>query len=110
MLVFCLLLIGDMANAQVCKINGSNDNIEVFGCQLNDDTVTVTLSNDSNDIKANVTVTVEVTYGNNTRTYTGKVLSEPGKSTTLDINIDKKVGIYTPKSATVTSISGTKCL
>lgn len=110
MLVFCLLLIGGKTNAQVCKISGSNDNIEVFGCQLNGDKVTVTLSNDSNDIKANVTVTVEVKYSSSiTRTYTGKVLSKPGTSTTLDINIDGKVGNYTAKSATVTSISGSKC-
>ena len=110
--VFCLLLIGGNANAQVCKISGSNDNIEVFDCQINDNTVTVTLSNDSNDIKANVTVTVEVKYVSGSRSqtkiFTGKALALPGASTKLDINIANNG--WNPQTAQVTSISGTKCL
>lgn len=111
MVIFGLSLTAGNVNAQVCKISGSNDNVEVFSCQLNENNVDITLSNDSNDIKANVTVTVEVFYGNNlTKTYTGKVLANPGTSTALSIPIEGKVNNLTAKSVKVTSLSGTKCL
>lgn len=99
-----------VANAQVCKVSGTNDNVEVFSCVLSDGNVVVTLSNDSKDIKANVTVKVEVLYGGYfAETFEGKVMSCPG-STELKIPIKPKVKGYTPSSVKVTSISGTKCL
>lgn len=98
------------AEENTCKISGTNDNVEVFSCFLDNDKAIVTLSNDSNDIKANVTVTVEVKYGsNNKRSFTGKVLSTPG-STKLEIPIDANVNGLKPTSVSVTSISGAKCL
>ena len=110
-LILGLSLIAGNANAQVCKISGSNDNVEVFSCQLNGDKVDVTLSNDSNDIKANVTVTVEVKYENGrSKTFSGKVLANPGTSTSLQIPINAKDNNFPAKSVIVTSISGTKCI
>lgn len=101
-----------VANAQVCKISETNDNVEVFSCFLDGEHVSVTLSNDSENIKANVTVTVEVQYGNGTLTksFTGKIMAKPGGSTDLKIPIDPKFKGYSPSSVKVTSISGTKCL
>ena len=113
MAIFWLSMISDsfgVANAQVCKISETNDNVEVFSCFINDGNAVVTLSNDSNDIQANVTVTIAVKYGNYTRTYTGKALAKPGTSTELKIPIDSKVKGETPNSVTVTSLTGTKCL
>lgn len=99
----------DSSAEQVCKISESNDTVEVFNCYLDGNKVKVSLSNDSQNIKANVTVTVEVTYGNSKRSYTGRTLAGPG-STTLEIPIDPKVGYSEPSSVVVTSISGKKCM
>lgn len=99
-----------VVNAQICKIDVDNSSVEVFSCYLSDGNAVVILSNDSDNIKANVTVTVEVVYSINiSRSYTGKILANPG-STELKIPIEAKVNQQTPKSVTVTSISGAKCL
>ena len=111
LLVVALTIAAIGANAQVCKISNSNDNVEVFSCRLSGDKAVVTLSNDSNDITANVTVTVEVNYGSNVkRTYSDKIRVEPGPSATLEIPIEPKVSSNTAKSVKVVSITGTKCL
>ena len=77
-LFLLLALVGFFSNvsAQVCKINESGDNVEVFSAIIeSENTVAVTVGNDSQDISANVTVTVEVTYkkGNakHTQSFTG---------------------------------------
>lgn len=101
------------SNAQVCRISESNDNVEVFSCYLTDNnsTVTVTVGNDSQNISANVTITVEVTYNSTTKkTYSTKVIAKPNQTTDAKISIQEKVGNVTAKSVSVVSITGTKCL
>ena len=69
-----LLLFAVISNAQVCKISNSNDNVEVFSATIiNGSSVAVTVGNDSQDISANVTVEVTVTYESSN--YTKKVLN-----------------------------------
>lgn len=119
MLLFTLILLGffTIANAQVCKISNSNDNVEVFSANIIDGLrVEVTVGNDSQDISANVTVEVEVTYnyGNlsDKKTFTGKKVAKPNAETIINIPIDKSYpnSKYTPSSVRVTGISGTKCI
>ncbi len=102
------------ANSQVCKISGQNDNVEIFTCSLaeNNTEVHVTVANDSQSISANVTVTVEVDYGNNIKkTYTGRAIAKPNQETLIIIKgISPKVSNRDAKSVQAISISGTKCL
>lgn len=108
-----LVCMGLCLNAQVCKISNSNDNVEVYSCYLTDNNsaVAVTVGNDSQDISANVTVTVEVTYNNNIkRTYTQKVLAKPNQTTDFQIKIEDKINSNSAKTVEVKSITGTKCL
>lgn len=110
-----LMLIGiiSVADAQlVCKISGSNDNVEIFDVHLDDSNhATVTVSNDSQDISANVTVTVEVSYnrGQFKQEYSSKGLAKPNQTTRITINIEDYRGFKAEKVKAV-SISGTKCL
>ena len=106
------------ANAQVCKISDEGDNVEVFSADIEDgNTVVVTVGNDSQNNSANVTVKVEVIYcqegySNNTSKYSceGKVIAQPNTESVLRIRIpEKDKQGRVPKSAKVTSISGTKC-
>lgn len=104
--------------SQVCKISKDNDTVEVTNCTLvGDDTVEVTVENDSNDINANVTVTVEVTYkgpGHTyKKTYTGKKMAKKSGSTLITITIAScynKDDRYKPYSVKATGITGTKCM
>lgn len=113
--LFCCCVI---AEAQVCKISNSNDNVEVFGASIIDgSSVEVTVGNDSQDISANVTVEVEVTYSyhgmTKKRNYTGKVVANPNKETVIKIPIltaHPSDSDYKPSSVKVVGISGTKCL
>lgn len=113
MLLFCA---SGNINAQVCKISNTNDNVEVFSASLiNSKQVKVVVSNDSQEISANVTVTVEVTYTDGsyskTKTFTGKGLARPNTSTEIVIDIPENIDYSKkPKSVQVTGISGTKCL
>ncbi|MDR1198318.1 MAG: hypothetical protein LBK94_04805 [Prevotellaceae bacterium] len=111
---------GTNANAQSCMIGGANDEstIEVQSCYLNGDKVIVNVINDSNDIAANVTVGVQVTYrlgnSNNTKTYpyAGKEISLAKVSTKIEIPIHEvhpSDNRYVAYSVEATSISGTKC-
>lgn len=112
MTIFGLSIISNsfgVANAQVCKISETNDCVEVFSSYIADGFAVVTLSNDSDHTKANVTVTIEVKYGNSTKSFTGKIMASPG-STELKIPIDTKFNNFPPQSVRVTSISGNKCL
>lgn len=122
-LLFTMLLFWGVAattDAQVCKISNSNDNVEIFSAVLNrPDQVTVTVSNDSKDISANVTVGVKVTYqrtdpqwGTSTKeqTYSGKGRALPNQETLIFIDIPETIGAYEAKSVKPISISGTKCM
>lgn len=98
-------------NVQVCRISGSGDNVEVFSAFIeNGNTVKVTISNDSKDISANVTVTVKVTYeyAHITETYSGKELAKPGP-TEITIPISEKKNGKKATKVEVISITGTKC-
>lgn len=99
-------------SAQVCKINESGDNVEVFGAYIeNGNTVLVTVGNDSKDISANVTVTVEVTYEVSSvkAEFTGKKIAQPNQETIIKINIPEKKGNRKATSVKVKEITGTKC-
>ena len=89
----------------------------MFTASIEDgNTVVVTVGNDSQDISANVTVKVEVTYrysnGNNpvNYTYTGKVVAKPNQESIIKIRIpEKDKDGRVPESVKVADISGTKC-
>lgn len=115
-----VVLIGFLfaANAQVCKISGSNDNVEVFNCEVVANQVWVTVSNDSNDINANVTVTVNVsglkkdgiTGDSHTTTISGKGKSRANQTDIIKIDIPSPYSVCSKTSAKCTGISGSKCL
>lgn len=104
-----------ITEAQVCKISNSNDNVEVFSASIVDNSkVVVTVGNDSQDISANVTVEITVTYGydNYKKTYSGKKIAKPNTETVITIPISSTYSSSNsnkPSSVTVTRISGTKC-
>lgn len=107
------------ANAQVCKISGSNDNVEVFSCypDVANNKIMVTVSNDSQDISANVTVEVKVTgYKDGTSnksgsfTVTGKCLAKPNQTTSLEIRIPNGYKLTDSSNVSCSKISGTKCI
>lgn len=109
---------GIMANAQVCKISETGDNVEVFSAVIEDgNTVVVTVGNDSQNNSANVTVTVEVTYKSPTGSathnysYTGKIIAKPNQESIVRIRIPEsdRTG-YKPIKVKVTKIEGTKCM
>lgn len=103
------------AQAQVCKIKGStaNDNVEVYSYVLinNNSAVNVTVGNDSQNTSANVTVTVEVTYTDNSSLkFSAKGLAKPNGPTDIVIPIKDNNGGFTKvKKVEVISITGTKC-
>ena len=112
-ILLTLICFGATAKAQVCKISGSNDNIEVFSCytDVENNQVVVIVSNDSNDISANVTVTVEVKMGSVTKTVYGKARALPNQNTKIEIPMKSEgVKIGSGTTARCTDISGTKCL
>lgn len=118
-MMFALICFGATAKAQVCKISGSNDNVEVFTCYTDvaKNQVVVRVSNDSNEISANVTVTVEVKnvkqsgYSNLKKlTLTGKELAKPNGPTDIKIDIPSGYTLLNESTAQCTNISGTKCL
>lgn len=104
--------------SQVCKISKDNDTVEVTNCSLvGDDKVEVTVENDSNDINANVTVTIEVTYkyGSNEykESYVGKGRATANNSTVITIPVSanyKGYSGYKIHSVSAVSISGSKCM
>ncbi|MBQ7734579.1 MAG: hypothetical protein IJT61_01415 [Bacteroidales bacterium] len=106
------------ANAQVCKISSSNDNVEVFSAYIVDGSrVEVTVGNDSQSVSANVTVEVEVTYKDSNRTktkkYSGKDVAKPNTTTVIKIPINPThpdSPIYKAVSVKVLGITGTKCM
>lgn len=115
MVLLVLLGINLTSNAQVCNIKGGNGaSVEVFSATIeeNGSMVYVTVSNDSNDINANITVNITVTYGNvttRTRTYSGKCRVPANASPIIKIPITERVNGSTATSVTVDSISGNRC-
>lgn len=95
-----------------CKISKDGDTVEAQSAELvGDNAVVVVLGNDSNMIAANVSVTVEVDYGGNyKKQYTGKTQVHPMQSIDLKIPIESIYGQRSPKSVTVVSVTGSKCL
>jgi hypothetical protein len=105
-------------SAQSCTINGADDGstVAVKSCYMSGDNVTVNVINDSKDIMANITVTVEVTYkwGSSTKVqrYEGREIALSGVTTKIELPIDKKHtedNRYEATSVKAISISGKKC-
>ena len=116
LILIVLLGINITSNAQVCKISGENDSVEVFSADIveNGTKVQVTVANDSQNISASVTVNVTVTYKKNhvtqTRSYSGKTIAQPNTESVITIPIEASIGIFKPVSVEVDKISGTKCM
>lgn len=116
LIMFASICLSATANAQVCKISGSNDNVEVFGCRTDaeNNQVFVIVSNDSNDISANVTVTVEVKgkegCSSCTTTVEGKGLAKPGQSTQIKIKVPGNFKLTENSRSKCIGISGSKCI
>lgn len=104
--------------SQTCLISNANDTVEIENCTLiADNKVEVTVSNDSNDINANVTVSIEVAYKFNSqifkKNYIGKGMAKKSESTIITIPISSCYNgdeRYKPYSVSATGISGSKCL
>ena len=112
LIIVALLGINFAANAQSCKISGTNDGSTILctGQHMEGNKVIVNLSNDSESTCANVTVTVKVTYANNsTETFEGRGKSCPNQEAaiTVYINTEKNGKRWTKYE--VTSVSGNKC-
>jgi len=120
LLLVAFLGISYAANAQVCKISGSNDNVEVFSCyaDVTNNQIVVTVSNDSQDISANVTVEVTVSgydkgslrYSDKSFTVSGKGLATPNQTTTIKINVPNGYKLNDGSKVSCSGISGTKCI
>lgn len=118
MFMFALLFgMAINAQAQVCKIKGSatNDNVEVYSYVLSEDksAVTVTVGNDSQDISANVTIAISVTYISTGGTkkkmnFSGKGLAKPNSATDIKIPVTS-IPNFSIQTIEVVSITGTKC-
>lgn len=110
---------GFAANAQQCTIQGTNNStIVVESCDLSGSTVNVVVGNDDYQAHANVSFTVEVTYTFNsttkTKTYSsGTFRAQAGSSTPKSVSVDASMTVgtatYKATSASVKSISGSKC-
>lgn len=115
-LFICGLFFHIESAAQICKISGTNDTIEVFGANYNNGTIEIILSNDSK-FGANVSIAVEVKYVNGktteVRSFQKKALAKPMQSTVVTMNVPTSVSalnnVLQYDSFTVKSISGNKC-
>lgn len=104
--------------SQVCKISETNDTVEVFAFTVKDNSmVEITVSNDSQQNSANVTVLLEVTYKYGSikqkESYEGKGLAKANSSSIITIPINPNWNgntRYTVDSVAILSISGSKCL
>lgn len=113
LLMFALICFGVTANAQSCKINGTDDGstIMVTNAWKDGSTINVNLSNDSEKTCANVTVEVDVTYegSNNIKTYKGYGKSCPNQDCKIEIPISDEIRGLKYRNYKVTSVSGNKC-
>lgn len=113
LMMFALICFGVTANAQVCKISDSNDSVEVFSSYIDvsNNQIVVTVGNDSNEISANVTLTVTVNVLNGNKwenqTLTGKSIAEPNRTTTVTTKPNGKLTELSKIKEV--KISGTKC-
>ena len=119
LMLFALICFGATVKAQtVCKISGSNDNVEIFSSYIDEanNQVVVTVGNDSNDISANVTITVIVSAkqngysGMSQITISGKEIAKPNQTTTINIPLTKGYSFTKDSKIIENKISGTKCL
>ena len=112
LILIVLLGINITSNAQVCKISGENDSVEVFSADIveNGTKVQVTVANDSQNISASVTVTYKNGGRTQTRSYSGKTIAKPNTESVINIPIEASIGIFKPVSVEVDKISGTKCM
>ncbi|MDE5788196.1 MAG: hypothetical protein K2H79_06615 [Bacteroidaceae bacterium] len=113
-LVLFLFGVAGTSQAQVCKLPNSDDTVEVFSATFEgNNKVKVVVSNDSQEVSANVTVTVRVTYVGTrdkiTKEFTDKGRALPNQSTEILIAIDETCNGRMPKSVEAISITGTKC-
>ena len=112
LLLVALIGISYVANAQSCKISGTNDGSTILCTDqhLDGNKVVVNLSNDSENTCANVTVTVEVTYENNsTKTFQGRGKSCPNAEAAINVYIETVNNGKNWKKYEVTGVSGNKC-
>lgn len=119
LILFTLICFGATAKAQnVCKISGSNDNVEIFSSYIDEDNnqIVVTVGNDSNDISANVTITIQVSArkkgnsGMEKLTLSGKEIAKPNRTTTINIPLTGGYEFTSNSKIIDRKISGTKCL
>lgn len=118
-----ICLATEYAFGQACVISDNGDTVEAFSAIIDtrNNTVEVTLGNDSKDIAANVTVTVAVTYRNSlyvggktaTTEYSGKTQVAPQSTQKLTLSISESYNNdknYKAESVKVVSVSGRKCV
>ena len=111
-LIVIIIFFTIIANAQSCKISGSNDGSTILctGHSLEGNTVTVTVSNDSEKTCANVAVVVKVTYANyTTKEFEGRGKSCPDQEAAISVYINKENNGKEWTKYEVTKISGSKC-
>ncbi len=103
-------------SAQVCRISNSNDNVEVTSYYFKDNnTIVVAVSNDSQDISANVTVNIKVHASyKSSSTYkdfdlSGKKLAKPNGETLIEIKLPSDYVQGPSSTIEVKGITGTKC-
>ncbi len=107
-----MLGISFAANAQSCKISGTNDGSTILctGQHMEGNKVIVNLSNDSESTCANVTVTVKVTYADkSTKSFEGRGKSCPNQEAAIEVYIDTEKNGKSWTKYEVTGVSGNKC-
>lgn len=118
-IILAFLGLCSVSSAQVCKISGENDNVEVMSYFFEDETtVVVVVSNDSKDISANVTVSVDIKSLNkginccyDLSNLTGKGRALPNQDTQIKIKLPAPYKQNPDKSRIIVKdISGSKCL
>ena len=120
MLLVAVVCLGVAVSAQnVCKISGSNDNVEIFNSYIDvaNNKLVVTVGNDSNDISANVTITADVTVVScptcsslKKITISGKEIAKPNQTTSITIPLSNPYIFTNNSEIKDVKISGTKCL
>lgn len=111
---YILLLVGlcFTVNAQSCKISGSNDGSTIVctGHSIDGNNITVTLSNDSENTCANVSIIVKVTYANNsTEEFEGRGKSCPDQEAAIRVPIKTEKNGREWTKYEVARVSGSKC-
>ncbi|HIU39497.1 MAG TPA: hypothetical protein IAD18_07520 [Candidatus Limisoma intestinavium] len=106
MILTCCVAILSINAANYCTLPNSNDTISAGQATFEGNTVYVTLYNDSPNIRANVTVTVEAYYGNYSYDIRSTVVQvPPSGSATATIVFSNEV-----KSVRTVNVSSPKCV